>query len=108
MIADSTFHAFIPQDLTDALRSIGNEFAEAELQNKVSESLGRKYLKALNAYGNALHEVPWAPGNAILGPTAHDAMMRQKIEAELLRIQNEVSGILNHFGGALSLVDDED
>ena len=103
MIADATFYGFVTHDVANNLRSVGDEFAQAEQENNVSERLGRKYHDALSAYRNALYECPWAPGNMIIDPTAHDGMMRDKMNAKLARVQNEIGRILDHFGGVLSL-----
>jgi hypothetical protein len=103
MIADSPFHSFVTQDIANTLRLAGEEFVAAERDNNVSERLGRKYHNALSAYRNALYECPWAPGNMIIDPSAHDGMMREKMSAELTRVQNEILRILDQFGGVLSL-----
>lgn len=108
MVADPTFIGFVPQDVANNLRLVGDEFAEAERQNNVSERLGRKYHNALGAYKNALYDCPYSPGAMIIDPTAHDSMMRQKMNEELARVQKEVARILSHLGGILSLVPDKD
>ena len=54
MIADPIFSSFVSDSVAETLRSVGDEFTEAERQNNVSERLGRKYHEALRAYENAL------------------------------------------------------
>ncbi|HWN08254.1 MAG TPA: hypothetical protein VNO50_03125 [Pyrinomonadaceae bacterium] len=108
MIADTTFSIFVPNEVTDALRSIGEEFSEAERQDEVSERLGRNYVNALRAYEGALYECPYSPGANIIQPSAHDALMRDKMNQELIRVQAEGARMLTHFGGYLVLTLDEE
>ncbi len=108
MIADTTFSQFVPTEVASALRSIGEEFTEAERQKSVSERLGRKYDKALRTYESALYECPYSVGAMIIDPSEHDAMMREKMNQELKRVQAEYARILTQFGGALALTPDED
>jgi hypothetical protein len=107
MIADPTFQGFVTQDVVNNLRSVGDEFAQAEHDDKVSERLGRKYHNALTAYQNALADSPYSPVGVTIDPTAYDVMMREKMNDELSRVRTEVSRILKHLGGVLSLTPDE-
>lgn len=108
MIADAIFSSFVPHDVAATLRSVGEEFSEAERHDGVSARLGRKYLKALKAYENALRDCPYSPGAMIIEPSAHTSMMREKMNKELTRIEEERARIRAHFGGALALTADED
>jgi hypothetical protein len=107
MIADPTFSGFVPDDVVQTLRSVGNEFTEAERQNNVSARLGRKYHKALRAYENALADCPNSPGSSTIDMSA-DGVMFKKMNEELAALHKEGARILVHFGGALALTPDED
>jgi len=105
MIANPMFQGFINQDVVGNLRSVGDEFVEAERTRRVTEQLGRKYHHALSAYKTLLYECPYSPTAAHLNPTEHTVVMRETLDTELTRIQTEFSRIISHFGGVLRLVD---
>jgi hypothetical protein len=107
MIADPTFNGFVGDDVIQTLRSVGNEFAEAERQNNVSERLGRKYHKALRGYENALTVGPWSPGSSTIDMSAHGFMF-EKMNDELAAVHKEDARILACFGDALTLTPDDD
>lgn len=98
----------VPDAVAKTLRSVEKEFADAEKQKYITARLGRKYHNALAAYENVLLNGIWSPGSIIGGLSASDEMMREKMRQELERVSKEYSRILNHFGGALSLIEDAD
>ena len=106
MIADPTFNGFVADAVIQTLRTVGNEFTEAERQNTISPRLGRKYHNALTAYENALTAGPWSPSSSTIDMST-DGVMLEKMNAELAAIRQQGARILNHFGGALALTPDE-
>jgi hypothetical protein len=103
MIADNTFGSFISEDVANNLRDVGEEFDEGVSQNNLTDSLGRKYERALRAYERELYNCPYSPTGIMVQPSAHDSMMMEKMREELARVQKEHSRILDQFGGVLSL-----
>ncbi len=106
MIADNTFNSFVSEDVVNDLRIVGQEFDEAVRQGNLTDSLGRKYDRALRAYEKELYDCPYSPTGMMVQPSAHDSMMMEKMREELARIQKEHSRILDQFGGVLSLDED--